>query len=378
MIQRLTVERRDLDGFEALQSAVKGTHFDVVQLGRGKLSGDISHLGIDDLTLNVGTFSMGICARRTSADDRILVGMLLGSTDRVTQWSFDMLPADIVVIPPLAEHHAVHWGASSYAAIRLDPRELPLFFGGDPWLSDAENWQEKKRYRADSGIGLIAAQGLSLLADHLAQQPGALSEDAADFWKRTIIECMTVTISSALPADDGGHLNSAMKLVRSVEDYLQTTGDRPMHISEICSRLCLSRRSLHRAFHEVFGIGPVTFLRQKRLCAVHSILKRGSPETTTVAQVAIEQGFIELGRFSQYYRMMFGESPSQTLGSQKEGDHAANVNVGIDRVVVGPASRADTTARTSCRSGRSPTSEVDFAASSEGRGTLKPRKQGRR
>jgi transcriptional regulator GlxA family with amidase domain len=30
----------------------------------------------------------------------------------------------------------------------------------------------------------------------------------------------------------------------------------------------------------------------------------------TVAQVAIEQGFIELGRFSRYYRAMFGEAPS--------------------------------------------------------------------
>jgi AraC-like DNA-binding protein len=315
MVQHLTVERRDLDGFEALQKAVKGTHFDVVQLGRGKLGGCISHLGIDGLTLSVGTFNAGICAQRTCADDNILIGMLLSSVDRVTQWSFDMLPADIVVIPPLAEHHAVHWGASSYGAIRLDPRELPLVFGGDTWLGDAENWLEKKRYRANSDIGLIAARELSRLAGHLARQPGFLSEHAAEFWKRTIIECMTVSIKSSIPADDGGHLNSAMKLVRSVEDYLQTTGDRPMHISQICSRLCLSRRSLHRAFHEVFGIGPVTFLRQKRLCAVHTILKQSSPETTTVAQVAIEQGFIELGRFSQYYRTMFGESPSQTLGS---------------------------------------------------------------
>jgi AraC family ethanolamine operon transcriptional activator len=33
-----------------------------------------------------------------------------------------------------------------------------------------------------------------------------------------------------------------------------------------------------------------------------------------VAAVAMQQGFYELGRFSQYYLAMFGERPSQTLG----------------------------------------------------------------
>jgi AraC-like DNA-binding protein len=321
MVQHLTIETCDLDGFEDLQKAVKGTHFDVVQLGRGKLGGRIAHLGIDNLTLSVGIFSEGIRAQRTSDDDQILIGMLLGAADRVTQWSFDMLPADVVVIPPRAEHHAVHADASSYAAIRLNPRELPQVFGGIPWVSDPDNWRQNKCYRA-SDAGTVAARRLSLLADHLARHEGDLSEDAAEFWKRAIVECMAVTIGTSIPAD-GGHLASAAKLVRSVEDYLQETGDRLLHISQICFELGLSRRSLHRAFHEIFGIGPLTFLRQKRLCAVHSILKRNSPETTTVAQVAIEQGFIELGRFSQYYRAMFGETPSQTLDRRADSARVA-------------------------------------------------------
>jgi AraC family ethanolamine operon transcriptional activator len=314
MVRHLTVERRDLDGFEGLQQAVEGTHFDIVQLGRGKLHGRIAYLGIGDLTLSLSAFSAGIYAQRTSADEKILIGMLLGAEDRVTQWSFDMMPGDIVVIPPLTEHHAVHCGASSYAVIRLDPRELPSAFGGEAQLSDPENWQEQNRYRANSDTGTTAVRGLSLLANHLARHQGVQSKEAAEYWKRTIIECMAATIRGSLPPDDrGGHLISSMKLVRSVEDYLQMTGDRPLHISEICSRLHLSRRSLHRAFHEIFGIGPVTFLRQKRLCTVHSILRDSLPGTTTVSEVAIRQGFVELGRFSHDYRIMFGEYPSQTL-----------------------------------------------------------------
>ena len=313
MVQYLTVERRDLDGFDGLQQAVKGTHFDIVQLGRGKLHGRISYLGIGDLTLSLNSFNTGVCARRTSADDKILIGMLLDASDRVTQWSFDMRPGDIVVIPPQAEHHAAHCGGSSYAVIRLDPSELQPVFGDDPWLSDPENWQHKNRYRANSDVATMAAQQLSTLAGHLGRRAGVLSEGAAEFWKRTIIDCMAAPIRSSLPTDEANHLPSAAKFVRLVEDYLQMTGDRPLHISEICSRLHLSRRSLHRAFHEIFGIGPATFLRQKRLCTVYSILKANLPGETTVSEVAIQQGFVELGRFSHDYRVMLGEYPSQTL-----------------------------------------------------------------
>ena len=42
----------------------------------------------------------------------------------------------------------------------------------------------------------------------------------------------------------------------------------------------------------------------------------------TVAQVAIQHGFIELGRFSHYYHSLFGEYPSETLGAHPPAGHA--------------------------------------------------------
>jgi AraC family ethanolamine operon transcriptional activator len=64
-------------------------------------------------------------------------------------------------------------------------------------------------------------------------------------------------------------------------------------------------------------LGPITFLRYKRLCVIHSVLRDSDPATTTVAQVAIQHGFIELGRFSHYYHSLFGEYPSETLGRRR-------------------------------------------------------------
>ena len=314
MGERLSVSSSDLDGFEGLHQAVKGSHVDVMQLRRGRLRGTLSHVGIGDFSLSVGSFNLGVRAQRTSSEEKLIVGMLLSAQDRVTQFTFDMRPADVLVIPPAIEHDGTFHGAASYAALRFDLADVAAIFAGEARLSDPATWCEKNRYRADPAIAAVTARRLPQIVSRLARYQDALSESSADFWKRAIVDCITATIFQSSPPDQPGTLPSALRLVHNVEDYLAAAETRPVHVSELCAAFGVSRRGLHRAFHDTFGIGPVTFLRHKRLCAIHSALKDSAPGKVTVAEVALQQGFVELGRFSQYYRTLFGEYPSETLG----------------------------------------------------------------
>jgi AraC family ethanolamine operon transcriptional activator len=316
MGQFLLVDSRKLDGFEGLHEAVHGSHVDVMQLGRGRLHGTLSHVGIGDFSLSIGTFNVGMRTQRSSSDDKLIIGMLLAAEERVAHWSFDMQLNDVLVIPPLLEHDGVFHGAAAYAAMRFDLDEVASLFGGEARLSDPGTWRSRGHFRADLETGALASRRLVRIMSHLRSHALGLTPSTADFWKRSIVECMATNVMSSLPPDDSGWLPSARRLIRRVEEYLDETGSRPVHVSEICSALGVSRRTLHRAFQEVFGLGPVTFLRHKRLCAVHSTLHDSAPGSTTVASVAMEQGFYELGRFSQYYFAMFGEHPSQTLGNR--------------------------------------------------------------
>ncbi|MBR1121129.1 helix-turn-helix domain-containing protein [Bradyrhizobium lablabi] len=314
MGEQLSVSSADLNSFEGLHEAVRGSHVDVMQLRRGRLRGTLSHVGIGDFSLSVGSFNLGVRTQRTSSDEKLIVGMLLSAEDRVTHFAFDMSPADVLVIPPAVEHDGIFHGASSYAALRFDLDEVVTMFAGEARLSDPATWCERNRFRADPAIAAMTAGRLPQIVSRLTQHQHALNQASADFWKRAIIDCITATIVQSLPPDDLGTLPSALRLVHNVEDYLAAADARPVHVSEICTAFRVSRRGLHRAFHEVFGIGPVTFLRHKRLCAIHSALKESAPGKTTVAEVAMQQGFAEPGRFSQYYRELFGEYPSETLG----------------------------------------------------------------
>ena len=61
---------------------------------------------------------------------------------------------------------------------------------------------------------------------------------------------------------------------------------------------------------EAVGVLPRDYVRQRRLERVHELLQ--SPAVRSVTEVALDHGFLHLGRFSEAYRKRFGELPSQT------------------------------------------------------------------
>ena len=132
MGRSISINTCSLDSFEGLHQAIHGSHVEVTQLGRGRFRGSLSHVGIGDFSLSIGSFSVGVRTQRIATDDRLVIGMLLNARERVTHWSFDMLPADVLVMPPSTEHDGSFHGAAAYAAIRLDLAEVTSLFKGEP------------------------------------------------------------------------------------------------------------------------------------------------------------------------------------------------------------------------------------------------------
>ena len=151
---------------------------------------------------------------------------------------------------------------------------------------------------------------LRQLLTEIVEHGPTLSDDVLAFHQRNILEVVTAPIRDACRYR-GSHHPAPNVLARDIDRYLISIA-RPIHISELCEVFGVTRRTLHRVFDEVLGIAPVTFLRHRRLCDVHAVLKRDGPGVT-VQQIAREHGFLHLGRFTGQYRAVFGELPSQTL-----------------------------------------------------------------
>jgi AraC-like DNA-binding protein len=79
-----------------------------------------------------------------------------------------------------------------------------------------------------------------------------------NYWRRVIIEAFTSPILSAVPTEIA-HIAAPLRVVREVERFVDERGEYPAHISEICAALRVTRRTLHRAFHDILGIGPIAY-----------------------------------------------------------------------------------------------------------------------
>ena len=194
MAADFTVSTSRVEDFEGFREAVHGSHVDVMQLQRGRFRGLLTHIGVGDFSLSVGSFSVGIRTQRISTDPKLIVGMLLASENRVTHWSYDMDPGDVLVIPPGVEHDGRFHGAASYAAMRLDLADVASVFRGEAWMSDPENWCNRNRCRADPRLGALAAEKLRMIVSRLADPDVSMSREAADFWRRAIIDVITTTV----------------------------------------------------------------------------------------------------------------------------------------------------------------------------------------
>jgi AraC family ethanolamine operon transcriptional activator len=305
------MQTRSIVGFEDLERFVQSAQTEVTQIDRGRLKGNLSHFLIGSLPLDIGMFSLGVRSRGVASADRITISMLTGCTGRVTHWCHEMQPGDVFVWPAGCEREARYYGGATVAVISLGRADLESL-GSEPRLREPGAWVTN-RYRPASCSGVATVRSLQNLVAQLEAKGASLSADAAEFWKRAVVEAMIAPIVESSLPDTDGPPPSALRIVTRVEEYLGVNESRPIHLSEVCSGLYVSRRTLHRAFHDVIGLGPSAFLRRKRLCSVRKRLRSSDPMMTTVADVAMQHGFSNLGRFSAEYRSLFDEYPSQTL-----------------------------------------------------------------
>jgi AraC-like DNA-binding protein len=111
-------------------------------------------------------------------------------------------------------------------------------------------------------------------------------------------------------------VDTAMKaslLIACANEYLTKSPPKPIYINDLCQTLGVSYRKLYEAFMLTRGESPSLHLKRQRLMMAHQVLSNAGSEAPLVKTVALDHGFWHLGNFSQDYRKLFGETPSETL-----------------------------------------------------------------
>lgn len=118
-------------------------------------------------------------------------------------------------------------------------------------------------------------------------------------------------------------LSRRVVAVRRCEEYVLEHVDANPTLLELSAVSGLGLRSLINAFRAVTGFSPMQYLKTQRLNAVRRVLASANNAQTRVIDVAAEWGFWHMGHFASDYRVLFGETPSQTLDRARRGRSVA-------------------------------------------------------
>ncbi|ABQ68233.1 MULTISPECIES: AraC family transcriptional regulator [Sphingomonadales] len=99
--------------------------------------------------------------------------------------------------------------------------------------------------------------------------------------------------------------------IRRAEAHMRQNLGEAITLTDLVEAVRSTPRTLSANFQTFRGVSPMARFRDLRLDAVHAAL--GNGEAGSVTEAATRYGFFHLGRFSQAYRLRFGEFPRDTL-----------------------------------------------------------------
>lgn len=117
------------------------------------------------------------------------------------------------------------------------------------------------------------------------------------------------------PADKVTETPLPADLARAL-DWLRGHLSEPIDLERLALVAGVRPRTLEAHFKRFLGTTPLGWVRQMRLAHARRELECARGDAT-VTDIALAAGFNQLGRFSVYYRTVFGEAPSTTLRQRR-------------------------------------------------------------
>lgn len=139
---------------------------------------------------------------------------------------------------------------------------------------------------------------------------------AATAIKESLLAAADAAFSQMITGKWAERANVAIqyRVFRRIQEAVSRNLGGPIYSEDLAKQIGVSIRSMHNAVQRYRGMSLHQYLRLRRLWLVRQQLLTGAG---SVKATALAFGFWHLGDFSRGYRLMFGETPSETLNRTK-------------------------------------------------------------
>jgi AraC-like DNA-binding protein len=301
------------DDPQPFQNAIRRGQFEVLPTARGDFRSELVRVDFDSVWMQRASENLPLIHHGAVSADRVIVCFLPEPGLPPMRFSgLDVGPHDMVVngsnILTLTSG-----AASGWASMSLEPQAFAAAaeaITGRPVLRPSVT----QLVRPETEI-LRRLSAMHRVTAELARTDPALltSPPVAHAFETQLTELMVRSIGEGEPVRVMAATLRQRTIIARFEEFLEIRREQPVYLIDICKAVGVSERTLRAACQEQFGLSPTRYLWLRRMYLARRRLAATQARPASVTEVAMANGFWELGRFATEYRSLFGETPSMTL-----------------------------------------------------------------
>ncbi len=296
---------------DQLNEVVKGASLELHQMDRGSFQANLFSTSLGKGTLDIGQYSRSILSEGSFSPDFMTFGFLLDAKGEGRLNGSLVMEHDMSLSEEgtqLEHYLAPNTLWSSFQFKREDLLKTGISLSGQS--STIYRFNKKMQQNISLKLGNVFAYLKN--ADH-----NQISSLNSSMIYNHILSLYAHSISHA-------HSYSPLKrnestfLAKKIYAYLQDHAGEPIQMIDLTALIEKSERTVERLFKKYFGIPPYTYLKFHRLHLIRKHLMQRDSSFISITQLAMENGFMEIGYFGREYKRTFGETPSETLKNNRE------------------------------------------------------------
>jgi AraC-like DNA-binding protein len=306
----------DVDQFAA---AIRAADTKIVTAGRGDTHVTLTQTDLHGLWMQRGEQACATTAYLATDPRRAILTFSYPGKAPV-HWRGEEVPAGTLIGFGLG-HEGYHYvdGPAEWGSMSLAREELAEL--GATLLGTELAAPTSSRLWTPKPAVMHRLLALHRLAAELARRnPGILAQsEPAQALKMVIVTALADCLADGAPKEELAARRRGSEIIAHFDAMLESAPDLPLYVPQVCAALGISQKTLQNYCHQHLGVSPDRYLRNRRMLMARRQLLRASPGQKTVAQIATDAGFFELGRFSVAYHELFGEPPKATLRRTPDG-----------------------------------------------------------
>ena len=216
------------------------------------------------------------------------------------------IPGELLLINPDDPVDLTYSDDCEKFIVKLPARLIERACSDNHWQSPSDGVRFASRHQLQQLDGFASLLGLVCDEAESEQSLPLVQEHYTRIIATKLLGLLSNNVSRQELAESSP---SFERLVQFIDDNLK----QDISLEQLAQLAHMSPRSLYALFDKHLGTTPKHYIRQRKLERVRACLSDPVARVRNVTEVALDYGFLHLGRFSESYRSAFGELPSDTL-----------------------------------------------------------------